>query len=142
MNSRPFTSTSINGVPFETHRSYTQLHKVFTEGDWSILKPPVDSVMGIIKPSAISHVCKTFKNPNMHHIYHTLTHQIRCTECKEKVPESVETLWRLMNMDMIHEKTYITIFIQSEEEYASNLKRINQQSRENIDNSKWLNVQV
>ena len=126
MSSRPFSPTTINGVPFETHRSYTHLHKVFTEGDWSILKAPVDWVSGITMPSAISHVCKEFKNPNIHHIYHTLTHQIRCTECAEKVPVSVETLWRLMNMDMIHEKTYITIFIQSEEEYASNLKRINQ----------------
>ena len=142
MSSRPFTPTTINGVPFETHRSHTHLHKVFTEGDWSILKVPVDLVTGLTMPSAIFHVCKTFKNHGMHHIYHSLTHQIRCTECKEKVPESVETLWRLMNMDMIHEKTYITIFIQSEEEYASNLKRINQQSRENTDKSKWLNVQV
>ena len=107
--------TTINGVPFKTHRFHTQLHKVFTEGDWSLLKAPVDSFTGIIMPSAISHVCKTFKNPNIHHIYHSLTHQIRCTECKEKVPVSVETLWRLMNMDMIHEKTYITIFIQSKE---------------------------
>ena len=135
MSSRPFTPTSINSIPFETHRSHTHLHKVFTEGSWSILKASVDLVSGKILSNAISHVCKTFKNPNIHHIYHTLTYQIRCTECGEKVPVSVETLWRLMNMDTIHEKIYITIFIQSEEE-------IKQQSRENLNKSKCLKIQV
>lgn len=107
-------ANSVGQHLFETHNSYTRLAEVFSEGSWSILDVE-DSYSGLKIPSALLHKCEEFKNPNQHHIYHSLSHNIRCTECAEQVPMSVETLWRLMNMDMIHKKTYITIFIQSAE---------------------------
>lgn len=112
LGEEPVMSTKDGQHLFETHNSYTRLNVVFTDGSWSILEIE-DSFTKLKIPSALLHKCDSFMNPNQHHIYHSLTHQIRCTECAEKIPVSVETLWRLMNMDSIHKKTYVTIFLQS-----------------------------
>ena len=118
---------------FNTQMRSTPLSKVFTEGSWSILQKE-DVITGEKNLSSLLHKCEEFKNPNIHHIYHSTVHQLRCTECKEQVPVSVETLWRLLNMDIINNKTYITIFIQS-------TKNKNQLKTVNLNKSKLIKVQ-
>jgi len=97
---------------FETAMNYTLKNTLFSEGNWGILET-TDAFTGRDTPSALAHQCDKFQNEHLHHIYHSIQHTIRCTECGEQVPESVETLWRLYNMDMHHAQSYVTIFIQS-----------------------------
>lgn len=104
---------------FDTKMNYTIHNTLFSDGNWGILEIN-DQFTGIKAPSALTHFCKVFQNENLHHIYHSIHHPIRCTECKEQVPESVETVWRLYNMDTINLRNYVTIFIQSD--YNLNLK--------------------
>lgn len=125
------TASSINGTYLFKDQMDHPINEVFTEGSWSVLQQDYPQAK---LPSALLHKCKTFNNPNQHHIYHSTTHQIRCTECTEKIPVSVETLWRLINMDYIHQKTYITIFIQS-------AKNKTDENLGNLNKSRCLKVQ-
>ena len=122
---------------FETHMNYTVRNTIFSDGNWGIIEI-IDKFTNRNAPNAIVHLCKEFDNTNLHHIYHSITHPIKCTECKEPLPESVETLWRLMNIDTMHAKPYFTIFLQStkhldpSEEENSNILQIKSNTSSNI----------
>ncbi len=78
---------------------------LYQSGDWYIVNKSHTNIWSrhlALQTTCIAHRCKYFNNAHQF-LDEVDALQGACWWCKEKIPEEIQTLWRLMNADTIPE---------------------------------------